>query len=1002
MKKNIIRGAATLFSTLLVLSAQAAGQRTPALLPAPPARLHQAQQPARTLSGTVADATTGESLPGVNLVVEGTTTGTISDIDGRFTLPGIKTGDVLVVSYIGYQTQRIPLDRKADLQIRLRSDAQALDEIVVVGYGTQRKEEVTSAVAKITADNFVKGPVVSPTQLIQGKVAGLAITSVNGDPDGNPTVVLRGISTLSNDVDPLVVIDGVPGGSLASLQPEDIEAIDVLKDGSAAAIYGTRGTGGVIIVSTKSGQGAQRNTVEYSGWIGFDQMYGKPDLLDADEWRAYMNEQKAAGYPNRFAESMRDYGSRTDWYDAISRTAVNHSHNLTFRGGGEKTSYLGSVSYKSIEGIMKTTDKNMLTTRLNVNHRAIHDKLNLHFNIQNTLTKGGTWWSNAYNQAIKQNPTAPIYDENGKISEIAQWDTWNPVGILQQRDEEHKTNTYLANLKATFEILDGFKAGALLAYQKYDTSSGFNDFVDMYVSVTNGQHGRAVRWSDWKVDRTAEYTLEYNKEIAPLHRLNAIAGYSYQDFMAEGLWADNYNFLNDDFLWNNIESGDFLKDGRAGMTSYKNDSKLIAFFGRVNYNYASKYMLSASLRREGSSKFGANHKWGNFPAASAGWLISEESFMENVKEIVSSLKLRVGYGVTGNMPKDSYQSLSRLKDDAPRMLYNGQWIRGVQPASNPNPDLKWEKKGELNIGIDFGLFGDRLKGSVEYYNRKTTDLLYNYSVPVPPNLFNETFTNVGSLRNQGIEVSLNPTLLSRKNLLWNANFNFSYNTNKLLTLSDGQYTRDYANYGWLGAPGVNTYTHRIEPGKPIGNFYGYVFDRFDENGKWVFKDLNGVTGDNAEADKTVIGNGIPKFYANLSTALTYKNFDFSLMLRGAFGFDLVNMTRLYHENKTMFPLNVYRSALDSPLNDDPKYSSYYVEKGDYVKIDNVTVGYRFSLPGIYLTQARVYVSGLNLYTFTGYSGIDPELDVTGLTPGFEWQDKYPKKRSFNFGVQLTF
>lgn len=1000
MKNLLIKGTVTMLSCAFAWSAQGANEGAEAIS-VQPGVLEMLQQN-RQLSGTVVDAGTGETLPGVNMVIEGTSTGTISDLDGKFTLSTDRLNAVLVVSYIGYQTQRIPVDNKSVYQIRLKSDTQALDEVVVIGYGTQRKEEVTSAVARITSENFVKGPVVSPAQLIQGKVAGLAITSATGNPDDNPSIVLRGISTLSNDVDPLVVIDGVPGGSLGSLQPEDIESIDVLKDGSAAAIYGTRGTGGVIIVTTKSGNGATRNTVEYSGWVGFDKMYGAPDLLGAGEWRAYMEEQKAAGYPNRFAESMRDYGMDTDWYKAISQTAVNHSHNVTFRGGANKTSYLGSISYKSIEGIMRTTDKNFLTARLNVNHSAINDRLKINFNMQNTLTNGGTWWSNAYNQAIKQNPTAPVYDENGKINEVSQWDTWNPVGILTQRDEEHKTNTYLANVKGTFEIIEGLKASALLAFQKYDTSSGFNDFVDMYVSRTNGQHGRAVRWSDWKVDRTAEYTVEYNKEVAKNHRLNVIAGYSYQDFMAEGLWADNYNFLNDDFLWNNIESGDFLQDGRAGMTSYKNDSKLIAFFGRASYNYASKYMLSASFRREGSSKFGANHKWGNFPAVSAGWLISQESFMEGIKDVVSSLKIRAGYGVTGNIPKDSYMSLSRLQDDAPRMLYNGQWIRGVQPASNPNPDLKWETKGELNIGVDFGFFNDRLKGSVEYYNRKTSDLLYWYSVPVPPNLYNETFTNVGSLRNQGVEISLNPTILSKKDLHWDANFNFAYNTNKLLTLSDGEYTREYANYGWLGAPGVNTYTHRIEPGKPIGNFYGYVFDHFDENGKWVFEDLNGVEGDNAEADKTVIGNGIPKFYANLSTSVTFKNFDLSIMLRGAFGFQIVNMTRLYHENKTMFPLNVYKTALTSPLNDDPKYSSYYVEDGDYVKIDNVTLGYTFSLPKLHLTKARVYVSGLNLYTITGYSGIDPELDVTGMTPGFEWQEKYPKKRSFNFGVQLTF
>ncbi len=998
MKNIRITKSIILFSTLFVLTGFTTAKETENK------NVHSISivaQQNRQITGKVLDSTTGETLPGVNIMVDGTTQGTATDLDGNFSILAGENA-VLTISYIGYQTQKVNIGTRRSVEIKLISDTKLLDEVVVVGYGTMKREEVTSAITKVTADNFVKGPVTSPAQLIQGKVAGLAITSVNGDPFANPTMVLRGIATLESNASPLIVIDGVPGGSLGSLQPEDIESIDVLKDGSAAAIYGTRGTGGVIIVTTKSGKGAQRNIVEYNGWFGFDKMYDTPDMLNASEWRSYMAEQKAAGFPNRTAESMVDYGNNTNWYDAISQTAFNHSHNVTFRGGGEKTSYLGSITYKSVEGIMRTTEKNFLTTRLNVNHSAINDRMQINFNIQNTLTKGGTWWSNAYNQVPKQNPTAPIYDENGKINEIAQWNTYNPVGILEQRDEERKENQYLANIKATFEIVPGLKVGTLLAYQKTDTSSGFNDFVEMYVSKQQGQHGRAVRWADWFEDRTTEYTLEYNTTIAKNHRFNAIAGYSYQDFMGEGVWADNYNFLNDDFLWNNIESGDFLQDGRAGMSSYKWDSKLIAFFGRINYNFAGRYMLSASLRREGSSKFGANNKWGNFPAVSAGWMISEEEFMKSTRDVISSLKFRAGYGVTGAIPNDSYMSISRLSDNAPRMLYNGQWIRGVQPASNPNPDLKWEKKAEFNLGIDFGLFNDRLSGSIEYYNRKTSDLLYWYNVPVPPNLFDRTFTNVGSLRNQGVEITLNPVFIQKKDLFWDANFNFSYNTNKLLTLSDGFYSSDFANYGWLGDPGINTYTHRVEPGKPIGNMYGLVFDHIDDNGKWVFKDFNGVEGDNADADKQVIGNGIPKYYANLSTSLKYKNFDFSIMLRGAFGFQVVNVMRMYHENKMMFPLNVLKSALDSPLYDDPKYSSYYVEDGDYVKIDNVTLGYTFSFPKLLIFKARIYVSGLNLYTFTGFSGIDPELDVTGMTPGFEWQEKYPKKRSFNMGIQITF
>jgi TonB-linked SusC/RagA family outer membrane protein len=937
-----------------------------------------------------------EALPGAYVKVKGTDKVTITEADGTFAIEA-NANDVLQVSFIGFTTLEVNIGNQSFIMIRLTEDVTNLEEVVVVGYGSQKREEVTSSIVKVSSEEFVKGSIGNPLQLLQGKVAGLAVTKSSGHPEAGIEILIRGISTLQGNSSPLIIIDGVPGGNINTLRPEDIESINVLKDGSAAAIYGTRGTGGVIIVTTKTGKGFTEPVVEYYGYTTVENMAKYPRMLTATELREYYDEQAAAGFPINNAQSIRDYGSDTDWMKAVTRTAITHSHTLQFKGGSENTSFLGSVGYRDAEGIARTNDFTILSTRMNLNHRSVDDKLNLTLNIQNNNTRGNRFWNNAFNQALYRNPTLPVYDDNGKIFEVDGWDYWNPRGILEQRDELNQQNHFLGSLKGSYEIVDGLEATALLAYQSWKENNAFFDHTDMYTSVARGQNGYANRVFNWNFDQTAEFTLNYGKSFGS-HRIDVVGGYSFQQFDGDWMRAENMDFLNNDFLWYNMGSGNWLPQGKARMSSGRWQNRLVAFFSRANYNFDGKYLFSASIRREGSSKFGANNKWGWFPAVSAGWRISEEGFM-SASSLVNDLKIRAGYGVTGTVPLNSYESIPRLRQGS-RMFYNGQWLIGVVPASNANPNLRWETKKEFNAGLDFSILNSRLGGSIDYYNRISSDLLWNYSVPVPPNLYPSMLTNVGKISNRGVELALNYSSVTRGDLSWSVDFNVAYNENLVKTLSNEYYSREWFNTGWLGAPGVNTFTHRVQEGQPLGNFYGWEFEGFSENGKWIFKDYDGAAGP-SEQDKRVIGNGIPKIYSGLTTNIVYKKWDLNVQFRGAFRYSILNAKRMYFENVFMFPLNVYKSALDLPLNDDPKFSDYYVENGNHVRIDNVTLGYNARFRNVKLKSARFYVSGLNLITLTGYKGLDPEVSATGLTPGIENRWDYPRTRQFTLGVNLS-
>lgn len=934
--------------------------------------------------------------------------GTITDFDGNFMLD-VPAKSVLVISYIGYVTQEVPTAGKNSLEIVLKEDTKTLDEVVVIGYGTQRKGDVTSSVASVKADNFVKGAVKDVGQLIQGKVAGLAITNPNGDPTGSTQIRLRGTNTIGGaNTAPLVLIDGIPG-ELGTVAPEDVESVDVLKDGSAAAIYGTRGTNGVILITTKQAKGVDINQVEYNGYVSTSLIAKKLDMLNADEFRTL--------YPDQ------DHGADTDWIDEISRTPVSHVHNLSLMGGNSKTNYIANLNYASRQGIMKKSDFESFQGRIEVTHRMFDDKLKLKFglfgkkNQMESTTNGGSFRGWVYGQATRRNPTDPVRNEDGTWNEnVSKFEYENPLALLYEAEGNVKKTQLRYNGNIVYNPIKDLTLSAVFSYIRDNMNRGYGETLNHISALRDGLAGWSSVGAYTKMEKLMELTAQYSKEIGA-HKFTVLGGYSYNETDFEELWIDNYGFQDDYFGgWHNIGIGSALKDGKANIGSKKTPTNLIGFFGRATYSFKNRYLLMGALRYEGASQlWGTDNAWGLFPSVSVGWRITEEAFMKNQK-IFDDLKLRVGYGVTGSQPKNPFLGVAMLKYGSYAFV-NGNWIQTIVPASNPNPDLKWEEKKETNIGLDFVSWGGRLSGSIDYYNRDVDGLIYEYGVPTPPNLYNKTMANGGTMRNRGVEVLVTVVPVQNKDFEWSTTGTFSLNSNKLISLSGSIFKSDYDyfNTGTVEYSGQVADSHRVQVGESIGNFYGFKVVDVDSEGRWIYEDRNGELVNykdftHAPEDKHVIGNGLPKWYAGWNNTLRYKNFDLNVTMRGAFGFQIINGGRMNYENvknsrfenrlKSVNDLVFGKHTLSSEV--EPEFNSYYVENGDYWKIDNITLGYSFGQVGKYIKSLRVYGSVLNALTITGYKGIDPEVSTDGLTPGYDTRDRYPSVRSFTFGVNVKF
>ena len=960
------------------------------------------------VTGKVKDSS-GEPVIGASVVVKGNNTmGTITDFDGNFMLD-VPTKSVLVISYIGYVTQEVPTAGKKSLEIILKEDTKTLDEVVVIGYGTQRKGDVTSSVASVKADNFVKGAVKDVGQLIQGKVAGLAITNPNGDPTGSTRIRLRGTNTIGGaNTAPLVLIDGIPG-ELGTVAPEDVESVDVLKDGSAAAIYGTRGTNGVILITTKQAKGVDINQVEYNGYVSTSLIAKKLDMLNADEFRTL--------YPDQ------DHGADTDWIDEISRTPISHVHNLSLMGGNSKTNYIANLNYASRQGIMKKSDFESFQGRIEVTHRMFDDKLKLKFglfgkkNQMESTTSGGSFRGWVYGQATRRNPTDPVRNEDGTWNEnVSKFEYENPLALLYEAEGNVKKTQLRYNGNIVYNPIKDLTLSAVFSYIRDNMNRGYGETLSHISALRDGLAGWSSVGAYTKMEKLMELTAQYNKEIGA-HKFSVLGGYSYNETDFEELWIDNYGFQDDYFGgWHNIGIGSALKDGKANIGSKKTPTNLIGFFGRATYSFKNRYLLMGALRYEGASQlWGTDNAWGLFPSVSVGWRITEEAFMKNQK-IFDDLKLRVGYGVTGSQPKDPFLGVAMLKYGSYAFV-NGNWIQTIVPASNPNPDLKWEEKKETNIGLDFVSWGGRLSGSIDYYNRDVDGLIYEYGVPTPPNLYNKTMANGGTMRNRGVEVLVTVVPVQNKDFEWSTTGTFSLNSNKLISLSGSIFKSDYDyfNTGTVEYSGQVADSHRVQVGESIGNFYGFKVVDVDSEGRWIYEDRNGELVNykdftHAPEDKHVIGNGLPKWYAGWNNTLRYKNFDLNVTMRGAFGFQIINGGRMNYENvknsrfenrlKSVNDLVFGKHTLSPEV--EPEFNSYYVEDGDYWKIDNITLGYSFGQVGKYIKSLRVYGSVLNALTITGYKGIDPEVSTDGLTPGYDTRDRYPSVRSFTFGVNVKF
>lgn len=960
------------------------------------------------VTGKVKDSS-GEPVIGASVVVKGNNTmGTITDFDGNFMLD-VPAKSVLVISYIGYVTQEVPTAGKNSLEIVLKEDTKTLDEVVVIGYGTQRKGDVTSSVASVKADNFVKGAVKDVGQLIQGKVAGLAITNPNGDPTGSTQIRLRGTNTIGGaNTTPLVLIDGIPG-ELGTVAPEDVESVDVLKDGSAAAIYGTRGTNGVILITTKQAKGVDINQVEYNGYVSTSLIAKKLDMLNADEFRTL--------YPDQ------DHGADTDWIDEISRTPVSHVHNLSLMGGNSKTNYIANLNYASRQGIMKKSDFESFQGRIEVTHRMFDDKLKLKFglfgkkNQMESTTSGGSFRGWVYGQATRRNPTDPVRNEDGTWNEnVSKFEYENPLALLYEAEGNVKKTQLRYNGNIVYNPIKDLTLSAVFSYIRDNMNRGYGETLNHISALRDGLAGWSSVGAYTKMEKLMELTAQYNKEIGA-HKFSVLGGYSYNETDFEELWIDNYGFQDDYFGgWHNIGIGSALKDGKANIGSKKTPTNLIGFFGRATYSFKNRYLLMGALRYEGASQlWGTDNAWGLFPSISVGWRITEEAFMKNQK-IFDDLKLRVGYGVTGSQPKDPFLGVAMLKYGSYAFV-NGNWVQTIVPASNPNPDLKWEEKKETNIGLDFVSWGGRLSGSIDYYNRDVDGLIYEYGVPTPPNLYNKTMANGGTMRNRGVEVLVTVVPVQNKDFEWSTTGTFSLNSNKLISLSGSIFKSDYDyfNTGTVEYSGQVADSHRVQVGESIGNFYGFKVVDVDSEGRWIYEDRNGELVNykdftHAPEDKHVIGNGLPKWYAGWNNTLRYKNFDLNVTMRGAFGFQIINGGRMNYENvknsrfenrlKSVNDLVFGKHTLSPEV--EPEFNSYYVEDGDYWKIDNITLGYSFGQVGKYIKSLRIYGSVLNALTITGYKGIDPEVSTDGLTPGYDTRDRYPSVRSFTFGVNVKF
>ena len=974
----------------------------------------------RTVTGKVSSESEG-AIPGVNIVVQGTMTGVLSDTDGNFSISVPGPEAILVFSFIGYTSQTVPVGNQTTINVVLIPTTSELGEVVVIGYGTQKRREVTSSITSVTSDDFNRGSVNTPVALIQGKVAGLSISKPGGNPNGGYNIRLRGLSTIGANTGPLVVVDGVIGGTLDNVDPNDIESINVLKDGSAAAIYGSRGSSGVILVQTKHGKKGTAS-VDYNTYVSAEMISKHTDVMNATEWRA-MSAETGLG---------TDFGYDTDWFEETTQTGYSQVHNLSMSGGSDKNTYRASLNYRDASGVMRTSGFKQLNGRINLTQKAINDRLTLDLNLGATNRKASYGFSDAFKYATIFNPTAPVKSDGAAY---AKWDGYfnqtlfdycNPVQILEENMNDGVDEYFNVSLKGTFEIIKGLNIDAFYSRQTVTTSrSVYFDKNSFWLGANT--NGMTRKNADFSNSQLFESTVKYNGEVSSAVSLTALGGYSYQDFEYNGFNVSGGNYLTDAFSYNNLGAALDFANGIGTADSYKNSNKLIAFFGRVNVDINQMIFVTASARYEGSSRFGADNKWGLFPAIGAGVDLAK---VINI-DIIDNLKVRANYGVTGNQPRDSYISLLRLGPSG-NFYYNGKFGPAYAPVSNANADLKWEKKSEIDVGFDFSLLKSKITGAFDFYTRTTTDLLFQYEVPVPPNLYSTAWLNLGEIKSSGLELSVDWNAIQNADFSYSLSFTPSYNLENTLVSLSGTYNGADLKYGVrdienMGSPGQNQVPLiRAEEGKPIGQIQAYQFVEIDESGNLVLEDVN-EDGTIDPKDRIIAGNGLPKFLFGFGNNLTYKNIDFNVFFRGVFGHSLINSFRAFYEvPKVIGSYNLPKTATDMRNattgtllnNSSGVFNSSHVEKADFLSLDNMSLGYTFNMSkSTAFNKIRIYAAGNNLFYVTKYKGVDPNprygddsdnqayegsFSANALAPGIDRRAYWSRTRTVSFGANIVF
>lgn len=971
------------------------------------------------VTGTVTDAQ-GEPLVGVSVSEVGTSNGTTTDLDGRYSLT-VKPGAKLKVSYIGFADQTVKAG--SNQKITLKEDDKLLNEVVVVGYGTMRRKDVTSSITTVQAKDLNQGSFTSPAQLLQGKVPGLVIAD-NSDPNGAASISLRGASTLrSGAMEPYYVIDGVPGASLELVSPSDIESIDVLRDASATAIYGSKAANGVIIVTTKQGNKDGKVNVTYNAYVAFDKAAKTLDMMSASDILNY------AQANNLDLSQYYDAANpaNTNWQDEVLRTGFSHNHNLSINGGHGKSAYSASMNYRKHDGIVRGTGRESFNGRLFVKTACLNDHLDLSFGLNGSIIDRDRIYTGTTGQSVIDamyyyNPLVPVKNADGtwyNNSSISQ--NYNPMSMINEDSQTSREKRIQFTGNAVVHIIKNLDWTTNVAYEN-------KQWLNNNYSTTNSQlypslHGRAERSSYQDTQKQMESYLNYNLSLDnDAHRIGLMAGYSWEETTTGdgmGLW--NYNYYNDDLTYNNLSMANNMNGIDAIDGGNLSTLRMISFYGRVNYSYLGRYLLQASLRRDGSSAFGKNNRWGSFPSVSAAWRIIEEPFMKDQK-VLSDLKLRAGYGVSGNSfgfdafsAREYYVATSWFPytNAQTGTTSNYHWIAY---GHNANPNLKWERTGMFNVGVDFGFLHGRLNGTLEFYYKKTSDLIYGYEVSKSRYSYGWLDANVGDITNTGIELTINAVPVQTKDFTWNTSLNISHNKNKVNKLSEAEFSVPYIDGGNPDVTGASTFDNvqRIQVGDPIGQFYLWEWAGYDEYGKSVFNDydangnLVGVTASPDNTDRRKHGCALPVVTLGWNNTLNYKNFSLNLFFRGNFGNKIYNAMRDYYNAVTLIQTgkNVLKEVATNQKATDTRAqvpSDRYLENGSYLKLANLTLGYNFGSFGNWIKNLRVYATCNNVFTITSYKGIDPEVYLGGLTPGIDWRNtRYPRTRSFLLGAEIKF